>query len=78
MNIEIGANLTSVVLAFLALLGTVVTGVLSYLNSKKLQQVEKNTNGMTDRLVAAAMREGVAKGIADERARQLGLGHTLD
>ena len=72
MTIEVGPNLVSFLLAALALVGSIVTAVLAYFNGQRMKQVEKNTNGMTDRLVAAAWREGKATGHAEERS-QLGL-----
>lgn len=72
MQIEIGANLTTVVLAFVASVGTIVTGVLSYLNGQRLKEVQKNTNGMTEQMVASAFEGGRTQGAMEERAR-LGL-----
>lgn len=72
MTFEVGPNLGAFLLALLALVGSVVTAVLAYFNGQRLRQVERNTNGMTDRLVAAAFREGKATGHAEERV-QLGL-----
>jgi len=72
MTIEVGPNLGAFLLALLALIGSVVTAVLAYLNGQRLRQVERNTNGMTDRLVEAAYREGKATGHTEERL-QLGL-----
>lgn len=69
MTLEIGANLTSVVLAMLALIGTIVTAVLSYYNGKKIREVQRNTNGMTDRLVQAAFKDGKDLGAMEERMR---------
>lgn len=72
MTIEVGPNLAAFLIALLALIGSVVTAVLAYFNGQRLRQVERNTNGMTDRLCAAAFREGKATGHAEERT-QLGL-----
>jgi hypothetical protein len=68
MTIEVGPNLGAFLLALLALVGSIVTAVLAYFNGQRLRQVERNTNGMTDRLVAAAYREGKALGHAEERS----------
>ena len=72
MHFEVGPNLAAFLLAALALVGSIITAVLSYLNGQRLRNVERNTNGMTDRLVAAAWREGKLTGHASERSR-LGL-----
>tara|TARA_R110000868_G_scaffold5782_1_gene33926 strand:+ start:8524 stop:8757 length:234 start_codon:yes stop_codon:yes gene_type:complete len=69
ITIEVGPNLGAFLLAALASLGTIVTATLAYFNGKRLRQVEKNTNGMTERLVEMAREEGRLLGHAEERAR---------
>lgn len=58
LQIEIGPNALSAMLALLALIGTIVTGVISYLNGRRIREVQRNTNGMTEQLVAAAFKDG--------------------
>ena len=68
MTPEIGPNLSAFLVAVLALIGTIVTAVLAYLNGQRLRQVERNTNGMTEKMVASAREEGRLAGIAEATA----------
>ena len=69
MQIEIGANLLALGLGFFSSVGVIVTSVLSYFNGRKIKEVAKNTNGMTEKLVAAAFKDGKDFGISEERRR---------
>jgi len=69
MTLEVGPNLGAFLLALLALIGSVVTAVLAYFNGQRLRQVERNTNGMTDRLVESAFEKGRAQGLAEGQAQ---------
>lgn len=72
------SGIAQIILAIATLVGSVgsvVTVVLGVRNGKKsdknaegIAQVHQATNGMKDALVAGALKEGHADGVADERA----------
>ncbi len=67
MNIEIGSNLASVLLSCVTAFGAALAAYLSHLNGRKIREVAKNTNGMTEQLRAAAFKDGVDHGRYLER-----------
>jgi hypothetical protein len=58
----------------LAALASLVVGVL---NSRQILKVEHATNSMKDALIAAALIEGHAAGVKDEKERALPTSPTL-
>lgn len=52
------SNFAAIVMA----LGTAVTGIVTVLINRKVNDVKRNTNGMTERLVAEAEKKGYRKG----------------
>lgn len=65
--------INSFIAALPATLGAIGALILSIRNGRKIEEVHKATNGMSERLTAVtrsdALQEGHSAGVADEKAR---------
>jgi len=59
-----GAEIAQLVTAIASLIAAVGT----YLNGRRIKEVQKSTNGLTHRLEDIARKEGKAEGVAQEKA----------
>lgn len=62
--------LLAIVAAAASTVASLITLLVSIVNNRKIDTVQKATNGMKDALVAAAEREGHAEGVRDEKIKE--------
>lgn len=81
MNVTIDANVATVLISMVNLVGLVITGIFTMKNHALTLKVEKATNSiMTEHLAAtaaASQSKGRREGIAEERANPQVSAHTV-
>lgn len=75
---DVSNNVTTIIAAVLIFFGTVFSGIMAYLSNKKITKVQKNTDGLVEKLLIGkdetsqakqetSKAEGKAEGIAEKQ-----------